>query len=249
MARGAELRVGEGRAAADEHGQQRDEDRAGPAAPAAACRRRSRRRGRRPATRVARRPGRRSRGLGRRRRRRSARRDRRAACPPSAAPSIVASARSPSSVASSGIAVDERQRARGAAGPRRWPSSAMPSSPASGRSAASGRPARASGLAQRPERLGHLDRLADAGHEGGDGGVGREGHGAGDALDQEQAERVHVGLAVDRLALRLLGRGVAGGAEHGALRLGPRRLGQGAGQAEVGDRAAGRRRRRGGCRA
>ena len=61
------------------------------------------------------------------------------------------------------------------------------------------------------------------------------GHGAGDALDQDEAERVHVGLAVDRLALRLLGRGVASGAEHGALRLGPRRLGEGTGQAEVGD--------------
>ena len=90
-------------------------------------------------------------------------------------------------------------------------------------------------MLQRAEGVGHLDRLADAGHERGDGGVGREGHRAGDRLDEDEAERVHVGLAVDGLALGLLRRGVAGGAEHGALRLGPRRLGQGAGQAEVGD--------------
>ena len=57
----------------------------------------------------------------------------------------------------------------------------------------------------------------------------------GDRLDQHERERVHVGLAVDRLALRLLGRRVARGAEHDARRLGPRRLGDGPGQAEVGD--------------
>ena len=50
-----------------------------------------------------------------------------------------------------------------------------------------------------------------------------------------RAERVHVGLPVERLALGLLGGGVAGGAEHARRRLGPGRLGEGAGQAEVGD--------------
>ena len=93
-------------------------------------------------------------------------------------------------------------------------------------------------LCERAQRVGHLDRLADAGHERGDGGVGRERHRAGDRLDEHEAERVDVGPAVDRLALGLLGRGVAGGAEHGALRLGPGRLGQRPGQAEVGDAQA-----------
>ena len=60
----------------------------------------------------------------------------------------------------------------------------------------------------------------------------------GDALDQHQPEGVDVGLPVDRLAPGLLRRGVAGGAEHGALRLGPGRLGQGPGEAEVGDAQA-----------
>ena len=60
----------------------------------------------------------------------------------------------------------------------------------------------------------------------------------GDRLDEHEAERVDVGLAVHRLALGLLGRGVAGRAEHCALRLGPGRLGEGAGQAEVGDAEA-----------
>ena len=50
-----------------------------------------------------------------------------------------------------------------------------------------------------------------------------------------EGERVDVGLAVDGQAPGLLGRGVAGGAEHDAGGLGPRRLGEGAGQAEVGD--------------
>ena len=68
-----------------------------------------------------------------------------------------------------------------------------------------------------------------------DGGVGGERHLTGDRLDQRQGQRVDVGLAVDGLAPGLLGRGVAGRAEHDAGGLGPRRLGEGPGQAEVGD--------------
>ena len=50
-----------------------------------------------------------------------------------------------------------------------------------------------------------------------------------------EGQRVDVALAVERLAPGLLGRRVAGGAEHRARRLGPGRLGEGPGQAEVGD--------------
>ena len=63
----------------------------------------------------------------------------------------------------------------------------------------------------------------------------RERHLTGDRLDEHQRQRVHVAAAVERLAPRLLGRGVAGGAEHRAGRLGPPRLGDGPGQPEVGD--------------
>ena len=65
-------------------------------------------------------------------------------------------------------------------------------------------------------------------------GVAAERHLAGDRLDQHEPERVDVGLAGERIALRLFGRGVAGGADHRAL-LRPSRFGQRAGDAEVGD--------------
>ena len=115
----------------------------------------------------------------------------------------------------------------------------MASSPASGRSAASGRPARASGFCSGPSASGTSTGLPTraisvamvVSAENGTVPVTR--------LDEHEAERVHVGPAVDRLALGLLGRGVAGGAEHRALRLGPRRLGERAGQPEVGDAQAG----------
>ena len=48
-------------------------------------------------------------------------------------------------------------------------------------------------------------------------------------------KRIEVGAGVELHAHRLLGRRVAGGAEHRARRLGPARLGERAGQAEVGD--------------
>ena len=62
-----------------------------------------------------------------------------------------------------------------------------------------------------------------------------ERHLAGDRLHQHQGQRVDVAAAVDRLAPGLLGRRVAGRAQHGPGRLGPARLGDGPGQAEVGD--------------
>ena len=54
-----------------------------------------------------------------------------------------------------------------------------------------------------------------------------------------QGQGVDVAAPVEGLAPGLFGRRVAGGAQHGALRLGPRRLGQRPGQAEVGDAQAG----------
>jgi hypothetical protein len=91
------------------------------------------------------------------------------------------------------------------------------------------------GAAQGAHRLGHLHRAADPRHQRGDGGVRGERDRAGHRLDEDEAQRVHVRPPVDRLALRLLRRGVAGRAQHGALRLGPSRLGQRPGQPEVGD--------------
>ena len=58
---------------------------------------------------------------------------------------------------------------------------------------------------------------------------------AGDRLHQHQGQRVDVAAPVERAAGRLLGRDVAGGAQHDALGLGPGGLGQRPGQAEVGD--------------
>ena len=57
----------------------------------------------------------------------------------------------------------------------------------------------------------------------------------GDRLDEDERQGVEVGAGVELHAHRLLGRRVAGGAEHRARRLGPARLGERAGQAEVGD--------------
>ena len=88
---------------------------------------------------------------------------------------------------------------------------------------------------QGPELGRGLDGLVEAAHEGGDGGVGRERHLAGDRLHQHQGQRVDVGPAVDGRPAHLLGRRVAGGAQHGADGLGPGRLGQGPGQPEVAD--------------
>jgi hypothetical protein len=97
------------------------------------------------------------------------------------------------------------------------------------------RAGRLDGGDERAQLLGHVDGVVEAGHERADGRVGREGHLPGHGLDQHEGQRVDVAAPVDRLPPGLLGRGVAGGAEHRALRLGPRRLGDGPRQAEVGD--------------
>ncbi len=78
----------------------------------------------------------------------------------------------------------------------------------------------------------------DAGHQGGGGGVGGEGHHAGHGFVEDETERVDVGAAVHRTAEGLFRRGVAGGADGGTGRFGHGGLGQGPGQTEVGDAEA-----------
>ncbi len=89
-------------------------------------------------------------------------------------------------------------------------------------------------VVERPERGVVRQRLPDPGRQRAHGGVGDEGHRAGHRLVEHERQRVDVGPAVDRLALGRLGRDVARRAHHGARRLGPGRLGQGPGHAEVG---------------
>jgi hypothetical protein len=76
---------------------------------------------------------------------------------------------------------------------------------------------------------------SDPGHERGHRGVPDEGGLAGDPLVEHQGQGVDVGLAVEHPPLDLLGCGVPGRAQDGTVRLGPGRLGQRPGQAEVGD--------------
>ncbi len=75
----------------------------------------------------------------------------------------------------------------------------------------------------------------DPGHEGGDGGVADERRLPGDPLVQHEGQGVDVGLAVQHEPFDLLGGRVTGRAQDGAVRFGPRRLGQRPGQPEVGD--------------
>ena len=103
--------------------------------------------------------------------------------------------------------------------------------------------------AQRTHRVGHREQRVDPRHQRRHRRVGRERHLARHRLDQHERERVHVGLAVDRLALRLLGRGVARGAEHDTRRLGPRRFGDRPRQARSRRCAAAPPRRTAGSRA
>jgi hypothetical protein len=79
---------------------------------------------------------------------------------------------------------------------------------------------------------GRLEVALDPGQEGGQGRVSGERDRPGDRLHQHEGQRIDVGAGVDD-TLDLLRRGVAGGAEHGAGRLGPAGLGQRPGQAEV----------------
>ena len=76
--------------------------------------------------------------------------------------------------------------------------------------------------------------LADVLHRDRDLVLAVEGDVAGEHLEQHDAERVDVGLAVDVVAERLLGGDVVGGAEHAAVG-GQALLVEGASDAEVGD--------------
>ena len=63
-----------------------------------------------------------------------------------------------------------------------------------------------------------VERAFDAGHQGPEGGVRRERDRAGRRLYEHQGQGVHVGPVVESLTPRLLGRGVARRAHHGARR-------------------------------
>ena len=83
-------------------------------------------------------------------------------------------------------------------------------------------------------RLDVRDVLADVLHRHGDLVLAVEGDVAREHLVEDDAERVDVGLAVDVVAQRLLGRDVVGRAEHAAVG-GQAVVAQRAGDAEVGD--------------
>ena len=100
------------------------------------------------------------------------------------------------------------------------------------------RPRRLQDRLEDPEAPADGDGLGQAGHEGADGGVHRKGDLAGDRFDQDEGQRVDVAAPGQGSALGLLGRGVAGGAQHGARGLGHGGVGQGPSQAEVGDAQA-----------
>ncbi len=85
------------------------------------------------------------------------------------------------------------------------------------------------------ERLARDDRLQRARRQCPDRGVGREREVTGDALHEDQRERIEVGARVELRSLGLFRRRVARGAEHRARGFGPARLGQRAGESEVGD--------------
>ena len=86
----------------------------------------------------------------------------------------------------------------------------------------------------RAQRLDVRQVLADVLHGHRDLVLAVEGHVAGEHLEQHDAERVDVGLAVDVMAERLLGRDVVRGAEHAAVG-GEPVVAQRAGDPEVGD--------------
>ena len=92
------------------------------------------------------------------------------------------------------------------------------------------------GRPERAHRGGHRHVAAAPGPQGAEQRVLDERQVAGDGLDQHEGEGVHVGAAVQRLALGLLGRGEAGGADDALDEdVGAGGLGQRPGQAEVGD--------------
>ncbi len=88
--------------------------------------------------------------------------------------------------------------------------------------------------AERTELGRRQDPADGARRQRADRGVPDDRHLARRGLDEHEPEGVQVGAPVEGQRAALLGRGVAGGADEGADRFGPRRLGEGPGQPEVG---------------
>ena len=76
---------------------------------------------------------------------------------------------------------------------------------------------------------------AHPGHQRGHRGVADECRLTGDRFVEDEGQGVDIGLAVEDPTFDLFGGRVAGRTQDGPVGLGPRRLGQGAGQPEVGD--------------
>ena len=91
---------------------------------------------------------------------------------------------------------------------------------------------------ERPELAGRREHGADAGHQSRHRRVADERHAPGHRLVQGERERVHVRAVVDRPALDLFGRGVAGSSHHRTERFGYRRLGERPGKTEIGHEEA-----------
>ena len=90
-------------------------------------------------------------------------------------------------------------------------------------------------VVERPQQRVVRQGLADPGRQRPHRRVGDEGHRPRHRLVQDEGQGVDVGLPVDGLALRRLGRDVARRPHHRPRRLGPRRLRQRPGHAEVGN--------------
>jgi hypothetical protein len=90
------------------------------------------------------------------------------------------------------------------------------------------------GAPQSGEVVGDLEIALGSQRQRAGGGVRSERHPGGDALDEHQCQAVDVGATVEATTHRLLRRRVAGGAEHGSARFGPRSFGQRPGHTEVG---------------
>ena len=113
--------------------------------------------------------------------------------------------------------------------------SARPNCEALNRSAASGRPARSSTAASGPRSADTGISLPIRADSVATVESPSNGTRAGHRLDEDQRQRVDVGVAVERLALGLLGRRVAGHVGGDPGRLLPVRLAEDAGESEVDD--------------
>ena len=112
---------------------------------------------------------------------------------------------------------------------------ARPNCDALNRSAASGRPARSSTAASGPRSAETGINLPISRRQRGDRGVTIERNPSSHRLDEDQGQRVDVGVPVERLALGLLRRGVAGDVGGDPRRLRPVGLAEDAGESEVDD--------------